>query len=386
MQRQRIASQFFQITTVINLKFINMSFHTTPTPQAAPAKTADKRRTFSLGILNNYPDSEETRLFLTPESCGLLTTMGIDICMENGAGIDINYSDEAYAEKGVKIKTRAEVLASEVLISVRPLNVADTMQMKPDATLFTLYDPSLPREVLQALIDRRVSMIALDHMYSANGVRIFARVLDEIDGRAAMLYAQDGLSFLGDGKGVLMGGVPGLQPCEVLIIGQGCRVHAAAKAALQTGARVTLMNNDIAALHEAVAECGPNLITSAIHPKVLFNDVKRADVIILDNCTRKFMMPEHLSLAMKDNVYVLDLNETVPSLVVPRTVAMAMSNVLINLFSETLMVGGIRRQITSTPGVQAGLVTYRGHLVDKPIATRYGLHALDLGIMITETN
>lgn len=363
-----------------------MSYQTTPTPQTSTAKTADKRRTFSLGLLNNYPDSEETRLFLTPEACGLLTTMGIDIRMENGAGIDINYSDEAYAEKGVKIQTRTEVLGSDVLISVRPLNAEDTMLMKQDATLFTLYDATLPRDVLQALIERRVSMIALDHMYSSNGIRIFARVLDEIDGRAAMLYAQDGLSFLGEGKGVLMGGVPGLQPCEVLIIGQGCRVHAAAKAALQTGARVTLMNNDIAALHEAVAECGPTLITSAIHPKVLFNDVKSADVIILDNCTRKFMMPEHLSLAMKDNVYVLDLNETTPSLVVPRTVAMAMSNVLINLFSETLISGGIRRQITSTPGVQAGLVTYRGHLVDKPIAARYGLHALDLSIMITETN
>lgn len=365
---------------------MTISSHSIPVPKPAPAKTAEKRSSFTLGILNNYPDSEETRLFLTPESCGLLTTMGIDICMENGAGIDINYSDADYAEKGVKIKTRTEVLASDVLLSVRTLNVKDTQLIKRDATLFTLYDPELPRDVLQALIDRGVSLVALDRMLSSNGLPVFARVIDEIDGSAAMLYAQDGLSFLGDGKGVLMGGVPGLQPCEVLIIGAGYRVNAAAKAAMHIGARVTLMNNDIAVLHDAVAECGPNLITSAIHPKVLFNDVKSADVIILDTCTRDFKFPDHLTLAMKDNVYVLDLNETTPSLVVPRTVAMAVSNVLINFFSDTLSAGGIRRHITSTPGIQAGLVTYRGHLVDKSIAMRHGLHALDLGIMITETN
>lgn len=360
--------------------------NTTPTPQPAAVKPHIAKRNFALGVLNNYPDCEETRQFLTPEACGMLVGAGIDIYLEAGAGIDINYSDEAYAQNGCMLKTRAEALACDVVLSVRPLRSADAEKMKRGAILLCLSDPSLSRESIEALSHRDVTMIALDKMISDNGTPIFARILDEIDGRAAILYAQEGLSFLGEGKGVLIGGIPGLQPCEVLIVGAGPRVIAAAKAAIQTGARVTLMDNDIAALDEAMTACGERLITSSIHPKVLYNDVKHADVIIIDSCTREFELPEHLSLAMKDNVYLLDLKETIPSLIVPRSVAMAISNVLINFFNDALQSGGMRRMISSVAGIRPGIITYRGHLVDKELAAALGMHALDLAIMLTQSN
>ena len=363
-----------------------MNTQTHLSPQPAPAKSAERKATFSLGILNNYPDSEETRLFLTPEASGMLVGAGIAVVMEAGAGIDINYSDEAYASNGVLIKTRTETLVCDVVLSVRSITAADTRLMKKGATLLCLYNPDLTRDVINAMVEREITMIALDKMVSDNGCRIFARILDEIDGRAAILYAQDGLSFLGEGKGVLMGGIPGLQPCEVLIIGQGLRVIAAAKAAMQTGARVTLMDNDIAALDDALTACGPGLITSSIHPMVLYNDVKHSDVIILDSCTRDFELPDPLSLAMKDNVYLLDLTQTTPSLIVPRTVAMAISNMLVNFFNDALRLGGMRRLISGVSGVRDGIICYRGHLVDKDIALRNGMHTLDLSMMITQSN
>lgn len=352
----------------------------------SPVKPETANRSFSLGILNNYADSDETRLFLTPEACGLLTTMGINIIMETEAGLDINYSDEAYASAGVNIATRSEALACDIVMSVRSLTAEDIMKMRKSATLITLLDISLKRPAVQALLDRQITLLGLDYIESANGIRVFARMLDEIDGRAAMLYAQEGLSFLGEGKGVLLTGLPGIQPCEVLIIGAGTRVTAAAKAAMQAGARVTLMDNDVSALFEARAECGPQLITSCIHPKVLFNDVKSADVIILDECTRDFSFPKQLSVAMKDNVYLLDLQDTTPSLIVPRTVAIGMSNCLVNFFSETLAMGGISRQISNLAGVQAGVVTYKGCLVNPIIGRRVGMMAIDLGMLFTQSN
>lgn len=353
-------------------------------PQAA--RVATRKPSFRLGVVNNYPDSEETRLFLTPEACGLLVGMGVEVCVEAGAGIDINYTDMDYADNGARMLTRGEVLGCDVVLSVRSLTADDAHLLRKGATLLTLYDPALDREAVQALIDREVTLLAIDRLISENGTPIFARILDEIDGRAALVYAQEGLSFLGEGKGVLICGMPGLQPCEVLIIGQGTRAIAAAKAAIQLGARVTLMDNDIASLQDAMDRCGPQLITSSIHPHVLYNDIKHADIILLDACTRPFRFPEHLSLAMKQNVYLLDLMETTPSLVVPRTVAMAISNVLINFFADTLECGGIRRMVRGVPGVRAGLVTYRGHLIDKPTAIRNGMHALDLGILLTDAN
>lgn len=358
---------------------IDTEFETQP----QPSQPLTQKAAFSLGILNNNPDTDETRLFLTPEASAMLVGMGIAVWMEAGAAIDINYTDSDYADAGVQIHTRTEVLTGcDVLLSVRSLNAEDTMLLKPGATLMCLANSSLSRDEIQALLDRRITMLAIDRMYSSNGVQIFARVLDEIDGRAAILYAQDGLSFLGEGKGVLLAGVPGLKPCEVLIIGQGWRVMAAAKAALQTGARVTLMDYDIAGLYEAQGECGSALITTAINPKVLFNNVKSADVIILDDCTRPFTFPAKLSLAMKENVYLIDLNETVPSLIVPRSVAMGISNLLLNFFHETLEFGSIQRQLMLTEGVQAGVVTYGGYLIDKITGMKHGIHALDLAVLL----
>ncbi len=358
---------------------------TSPTPQPCESATATRKPKLTLGVLNNYRDSDETRLFLTPEACGMLVTMGVGILMESEAGIDITYSDEAYASNGVEITTRTRALHCDVVLSVRSLHANDINHMRPGATLMTLSDPELPRDAVQALLDRNITLLALDSIHSANKQYTFARVLDEIDGRAAILYAQEGLSFLGEGKGVLLSGLAGIEPCEVLIIGEGWRVQSAAKAALSAGARVTLMDNDISSLFEAERNCGPMLDTTAIHPHVLYNKVKSADVIILDACTREFSFPKQLSAAMKDNVYLLDLSVTTPSLIVPRTVAMAVSNVLINFLSETLQMGGIQRQIQTLPGVQAAVVTYQGHLVNKLIAVRHGLYAVNLSMLLSAT-
>lgn len=356
-----------------------------PQEELSTITASDGRMT--LGILNNYPDSDETRLFLTPEACSMLATMGFRVLFESGAGIDINYSDEVYANDGAEILPRHEVLEADIVISVRPLTAADVQRMRKGAALISLMDAALfNSEVIHTLLERKVTMLALDNIVSANGVPIFSQILDEIDGRAAVLYAQEGLSFLGEGKGVLMGGIPGLQPCEVLVIGQGGRAWAAARAALSTGATVTMMDNDISSLAEAQAYCGDNLITSAINPKVLYNKVKSADVIMLDGCTRDFEFPKQLSVAMKDSVYLIDLESTTPSLSVPRTVAMALSNVLINFFGETLIKGGIDAQVASMPGVQNGVVTYRGRLTDKFIGLRLGMVAVDINILLTQAN
>lgn len=357
----------------------------TPLPQAEAVKT--EKCKFTLGILNNYPDTDETRLFLTPEACALISNFGYRIMMESGAGIDINYSDRNYADGSAEIVSRAEALKADIVLSVRPLRVDDIMQMQKGATLISLMDDTLfDRVVVEALLDRHITMLALDNVVSANGLRVFARILDEIDGRAAVIYAQEGLTFLGEGKGVLLAGVAGLTPCEVVVVGSGWRQQAAAKAAMAAGARVTMMDNDVAALFEAQSVCGDQLTTAVIHPHVLFNKIKSADVIILDNCTNMFEMPRQLGMAMKDNVYMLDMRKTVPSLCVPRTVAMGLSSPLVHFFSEVAAKGGIERCAASTPGVRPGIVTMRGKLVDKHIAMRLGMSAADISVMLTQTN
>lgn len=355
--------------------------------QLQPVETETMDASFTLGLVGNYSDTDETRFLVTPEGSGLLTSAGIKVLMEKGAATDISFPDSSYREYGVSIVTRTEALKADVVLSYRPLHAHDIHKMKKGAALFTMMGPGfLDVNVIKALIDKEIVCGCLENMISHNDEAVFANIIDEIDGRGSIIYAQEYLSYLGGGKGVLLAGVAGINPCEVLIIGDGNVVYSAAKAALSAGAFVTLMNNDISALQEAKRVCGENLNTIAIHPRVLYNRVKSADVILIGECTRPFEFPKNLSPVLKDSVYLLNFQETHPSISVPRTVAMALSNVIVNFFDEVIVKGGINHMIGNTPGVQDGMITYRGKLVDKLIGSFLNMPSVDIKVMLAATN
>lgn len=340
-----------------------------------------------IGMLGNYADTDETRMLLTPEACGLLTSAGLRISMEQGAGIDIAFTDEKYAEYGVKIVTREEALKCPTVLSYQPLRADDVRKMQKGATLLCMMgDTIFEEKVITALLEQQIACGCFDNMYSHHDVTVFADIVDEINGRAAIMYAQESLSYLGGGKGVLLAGVAGLNPCEVLIIGTGTDSIAAANAAAGTGARVVMMDNDVSALQIARPALDTRVELVAIHPRVLTNRVKAADVIITGNTTHQFEFPKSLSASIKDSVYVIDLNESHPSLSVPRTVAMALSNPLINFFTEMAIKNGFVGMMITTPGVQVGMVTYEGKLVDKLIASYLGMPSIDIRVMLSTSN
>lgn len=343
-----------------------------------------------IGLLGNYADSEESRFLLTPEACGLLTSAQMSVCMEEGAGVDINFSDEQYAEYGVTITDRATALKQDIVLSYDPLRANDIRQMKEGAALLCTMDSSLfDREVIDALLDCKITLCCLSNLVSYNNEPVFANIIEELDGRCAIMYAQDRLSYHGGGKGVLLGGVAGVNPCEVLLIGDGRNIHAAALAAMTRGAIVTLLNNDISALQYARSICsmsGNRLQTLAIHPRTLLKKVQTADVIIFGETTRPFEFPRNLLNAMKDSAYLLDLRKQHPSVAVPRTVAMAISNIMVNLLNDIALMEGIDHLIATTEGVQSGIVTYKGKLVDKLAASCLGMPSVDLSVMIAHTN
>lgn len=340
-----------------------------------------------IGLVANYGDTDETRFLLTPEACGMISSEGMNICMEAGAGVDISFDDNVYAEYGVKIGTRDEALKCPVVLSYAPLRSPDIRKMTDGATLLcvmdsTLFDP----KVISALLEKHITLGCLDNMYSHNDEPVFANILDEIDGRAAIMYAQEHLSYLGGGKGVLLSGVAGINPCEVLIIGEGTDACSAAMAALNAGAAVTVMNNDVSALQAISQICGPSVQTIIIHPKVLYNKIRSADVILLGTTTRPFEIPANLKAAIKDTAFVLNFRESHPSVSVPRTVAMAISNVLINFFSEMQLKDDIDGMIATTDGVQSGIVTYRGQLVDKLVGSYLSMPCVDISVMLANAN
>lgn len=356
-------------------------------PQLKEAEKRNADGIFSVGLLANYADTEETRFLLTPEACGMLTSSGLKLYMEEDAGVDISFSDAAYAEYGVEIVNRESALKADVVLSYAPINHKDVEKMHVGATLLCMMGDELFKEsTIKALLDKHITLGCLESMYSLNDDTVFANIVNEIDGRAAIMYAQDHLSFLGGGKGVLLAGVAGINPCEVLIIGRGTDVYAAASAAISAGATVTLMNNDISDLQIARQYCGPQLVTLAVHPRVLYNKCKTADVLILGETTRPFEFPNKLNRVMKDTAFVLNFKDSHPSVSVPRTVAMALSNVLVNFFSEMIIKNGFEGMMISSDGVQNGVVTYRGKLTDKLIGSFLGLPSVDIKMMLAAKN
>ncbi len=356
-------------------------------PQAAVEVLDQPQGGVHIALVGNYSDTDETRFILTPEACGLLTSGGIKVSMEQGAGVDISFNDSTYAEYGVKIVTREEALRAPIVLSYHPLRAKDVKKMSTGATLLCMMGKDLfDKNVVKALLDKHISCGCFDNMYSHSDVQIFANIVDEIDGRAAVMYAQESLSYLGGGKGVLLAGVAGLNPCEVLIIGTGTECIAAANAAAGTGARVVVMDNDVSALSLARPLCNPIVELIAIHPRVLTNRVKTADVIIMGNATNQFKFPKSLSSSLKDSVFVIDLHESHPSVSVPRTVAMALSNPMVNFLNELSIKDGFTGMMVTTPGVQSGMITYDGKLVDKFIASFLSMPSIDIRVMLSSTN
>ena len=123
-----------------------------------------------------------------------------------------------------------------------------------------------------------------------------------------------------------------------------------------------------------------------IHPRVLYNKVKSADVILLGTTTRPFEFPKNLSAVMKDSAYILDFKEAHPSVSVPRTVAMALSNVMVNFIDEMRLKDNFDCMLQTNEGVRQGIVTYRGKLVDKLVGSYTGLPAVDLSVMLAVRN
>lgn len=356
-------------------------------PELQPLMTTDGDMSNKIGLLGNYSDSEENRFLLTPEACGVLHSAGYKIYMEQGAAVDISFTDENYADYDVKIVTRDEALHCDIVLCFEPLRVDDIYKMRKGAMLMcTVMHRLFELPVINALLERNITLAALDNIISHNDEPVIANIIAEIDGRAAIMYAEEALSFLGGGKGVLLAGVAGINPCEILIIGNGNRVAACAAAGLATGAHVTVMDNDVSMLQCIREYCSERCTTISIHPRVLINKVKTADVIIFDNCTRPFQFPKNLKVAMKESAYVLDFKDTSPSLAVPRTIAMGVSNVLVNFFDEMAIKGGINSMIASTPGLQAGIVTIQGKLVDKLIGSFLNLPSVDISVLLASSN
>ena len=382
------------------------------TPMEQPAMVETNHHRISIG-LPTCCNPRERRFPLTPESVNRLVEAGFTVKMQSGAANVIHYNDLQYQSKGAMIVERDETLKCDVVIHLAQLSPSEVCKMRRGAMLLSmLQNGSQSRETIMALAENYITAVAIDLIEDEQGNRPFADILAEIDGRAAISVASSLLSDAQVGKGILLGGVAGVVPCEVTIIGSGIAACAAARSAVGLGATVRMFDDDVYRLRRAMRELGPMVISSALHPNVLHNALRSADIVVATPMRTKYNLRREEVSIMKQRVIVFDLKNEGPNAptialstsdlavtsthgnfgegrlcfvnvgqTVPRTAAMALSNAMITLLSD--MVGVERCMISShlQKGVQYGAYVYMGKVVNKSIAERLGMRYVDISLL-----
>ena len=355
------------------------------------------------------------RFPLTPEGAGMLVARGFRVKMERGAAEHIHYSDDAYARCGVEITERAETLAADIIVYLPALDIADARMIKRGSLLLTfMHATEDDADVLRTLLKRHVIALALELLTDDAGRYPFADILREIDGRAAIAIASSLLADAIHGKGILLGGVAGVVPCEVMIIGADMAAIAAAQTAIGMGAIVKIFDNNVYRLRDAQRMLGPGATGSSLHPRVFESALRSADIVIAtDAAGQAGIVDASLTGVMKRGVICFDLTgnpgSAFPSLqvidldlaspsdtssgptrlcyvnagnAVPRTVAMALGNTFVTMLDDILVCDGVANALKINAGLRAAAFTFLGKFVNRRVARLFGIRAVDSNLFL----
>ncbi len=361
---------------------------------------------------------KEKRLALTPEAVDMITEAGHQVILEKEAGLGINYSDAAYVEAGATIaSTPAEVFQSNIIFKISAPTLEEISLMKNRTAIFSMLQlSSFSLEIVKAMMDKKLTAIGYELICNEQHNYPVRNSISEIEGAASISVASELLSNTHGGKGILMGGVPGVSPTEVVIIGAGIAGCTAARAALGLGASVKVFDNDICKLREMQHTLGQTLFTSVFQPHVLANALKSADVVIgamrYINSPVRHIISEDVVRSMKKGSLLIDLRinqggcfETtcfipeghpeiferygvlhycVPNLSsrVARTTSMALSNIFAPLITRMGDSGGIAGITKTDRGFRSGLYMYAGKLVNAYVASHFNLPSNDIGLFL----
>lgn len=371
-----------------------------------------------IGVPKENKDIDK-RVPLTPESVALLVPLGYRVLVESGAGLPINYSDTYYAESGAEIvDTAKEAFQADIVLKILPPTIVEVEMMKKGSVVFSfLYLHSLTKPLLDLMLKKRINAAAYELMNDDTGISPFITSVSEIEGSTSINLAAELLSNTHGGKGILLGGIPGISPTEVVIIGAGVAGTMAARSAMAMGASVKVFDNDINKLRNIRHELGEPLFTSTLQPNVLRNVFRSADVVIgamqYINKIHFYRISSDLISEMKKGAIIIDLRmaqggcfETTMEACLPnhpsifekhgvlhfcemslssrvaRTASIALSNIFFALFTAMADSGGVDHFAMFDRGFAAGYYTYSGKIVNAYVANNFNLPVSDIGLYL----
>ena len=364
---------------------------------------------------------QENRLGLTPEAVQHLVSAGHEVVMEAGAGEPSKYADHAYSEAGAQIAySTEEVFKADILLKVAPPTLEEIELLHPNQTLISaLQMGSMTPDYISALARKKINAIGFELMKDPSGARPVVRAMSEIAGSTVMLIAAEYLARSNEGKGIILGGITGVPPSQVVILGAGTVAEYAARAATGLGAEVKVFDNHLYKLRRLKHNLGMQLYTSTLDTFALSQQIRRADVVIgalaVEDGRIPFMVPEEMVASMTPGSIVIDVSidqggcfETsemtshskpvfrkydvvhycVPNIAsrVPRTATNALSNIFTPILQEISQHGGINEVLFTNEHFRSGVYIYRGSLTNAMIAKKFNLRYKELGLLIAVRN
>ena len=384
-------------------------------PQESMLEVRKQHKQLYIGIPKET-SFQENRVPLIPESVSLLTNHGHEIVIEAGAGAASKIEDSDFSEAGAKIAyTTEEVYKADIILKVAPPSKEEVELLQTRQTLISILQMSMQNaDYVRSLSAKKITAIGYEFIHDESGVYPIIQAMSEIVGSSSILIAAEYLSNAFNGKGELLGGVAGIPPSVVVIIGAGTVGEYAARAAMGLGATVRVFDNSIHRLRRLQNRLGRRVYTSMLVPNTLLRELKSADVAIgalrSSEGRTPVVVTEEMVSEMRVGSVIVDVSidqggcfETseitnhlqpvfkkygvvhycVPNIAsrVSRTASTALSNIFTNILLSAAEEGGIDEVMWKDRSVRNGVYMYNGSVTNRYIADTCRLPYKDLDLL-----
>lgn len=265
-------------------------------PQEKLLETNSDNYRRSIGIPKELT-TDENRVALVPSSVSVLVANGHQVLIESGAGDRAGFSNLEYSEAGaIIVSTAAEAFKAEIVLKVAPLLDRELEMMNPRQVLISsIQAVTHCKDYFKKLLTRKITAMAFETIKDESGAYPVLKAMSEIAGTTSILVGAEYLSDTKIGRGTMLGGFPGVNPSEVVIIGAGTVGEYAARTAIGMGALVKVFDDNIYKLRNIQHHLGTRLFTSIIQPEVLIKSLRTADVVIGAVHSKECMSPVYVS-------------------------------------------------------------------------------------------
>ncbi len=385
-------------------------------PQEQVMEVGRRKKSIFIGIPKEIT-FQEHRVPLTPPVVAVLVGRGHEVVIQRGAGQPAQFQDNDYSEAGAMVvDSPEEVFKADLILKVAPPTHAEIELLRHKQTLVSALQLTVqPKDTLRRMMEKRMTAVAWDFIKDEEGIFPIIRAMGEIAGNTSIQVASEYLSADKGGQGLMLGGISGVAPAEVVIIGAGTVGEFATRAALGLGASVKVFDKSIYRLRRLQNDLGRRIWTSVIQPAELHKALKNADVAIgalrPEHGRTPLVVTEEMVRDMKTGSVIVDVSidrggcfETsevtthtdavfkkygvihygVPNIAsrVPRTASTALSNIFGPVLLSMGEVGGFENLIKTNLGVRDGVYLYNGSLTNATLADAFKLPYKDLNLLL----